>query len=55
MFAMSGTGPARLASSKCHDFTAEHGFSSGVKGRAVGRRREKKEKKKNPLVSQIAG
>ncbi|KAK7901430.1 hypothetical protein WMY93_018199 [Mugilogobius chulae] len=30
-----GTGPTRLASSKCHDFTVDHGFSSGVQGTSV--------------------
>lgn len=30
--AVRGTGPARPASSKCHDFTADHRFSSGVRG-----------------------
>lgn len=45
MVAMWGTGPARLASSKCHDFTVDHGFSSGVRRESTGKR----------LVSQIAG
>ncbi|CAK6951729.1 unnamed protein product [Scomber scombrus] len=27
--AIWGTGPTRLASSECHDFTADHGSSSG--------------------------
>lgn len=42
-----GTGPARLASSKCHDFTADHG-SSGVRGGAPLEKKKKK-KKKNQL------
>lgn len=45
--AVCGTGPARPASSKCHDFTVDHGLSSGVRGGSTG-------KKKKKIVSYIA-
>lgn len=46
MAALRGAGPTRLASSKCHDFTADHGSSSGARGTASGERKEEGGKKR---------